>query len=64
MSPAQLELCLRHLEAAETLVLYGPDWVLLAQLALVIDLARSAHGLAYRPAHTSVLPEFENCHAA
>lgn len=49
MNPEQLEACLGHLEAAETLMVEASDLAGLTRLSLVIEMLRRAHGLPDRP---------------
>ncbi len=49
VNPRQLEACLTHLEAAETLMVEAGDLAGLTRLSLVIEMLRRAHGLPDRP---------------
>jgi hypothetical protein len=49
VNPRQLEACLGHLEAAETLMVDAGDLAGLTRLSLVIEMLRRAHGMPDRP---------------
>lgn len=48
MDPKQLQACLAHLTAAETLLEEAGDLASLVRLSLAVDLLRRAHGLPDR----------------
>jgi hypothetical protein len=55
MTADKVLLCLRHLDAAEAVLLEAEDWRSAAHLSIAIDRVRAANGLPERPVDLGVL---------